>query len=57
MPQSPVSPGTTFRNDDMRAICNRLDPDMEKPEIVYRFSNGRTFESSDRGQDGFYRLT
>jgi hypothetical protein len=55
MPQSPVSPGATFRHESFIAICNKVDKDMNKPEIVYEFSNGKKFESSDRGEDGVYR--
>lgn len=48
------SPKPTFRVTDWRAICNKIDKDMEKPEIVYEFSNGRKFESSDRSDSGVY---
>lgn len=49
-----AGPGPTFRNTDLLALCNKVDKDMEKPEIVYEFSNGRKFESSDRSETGVY---
>ncbi len=29
--------------------------EYQKPDVAYEFSNGRKFESSDRGTTGFYR--
>lgn len=51
---SAVGPGASFVVTDLLAICNKVDKDMEKPEIVYEFSNGRRFESSDRSDSGVY---
>jgi hypothetical protein len=40
---------------DFRAICHKADPDMEKPEVVYKWSNGREKLSTDRTESGVYR--
>lgn len=40
---------------DWRALCNKHDPDMEKPEVVYKFSNKREKKSTDRTESGVYR--
>ena len=40
---------------DWRAICYKIDPDMEKPEVVYKFSNGKEKKSTDRTETGVYR--
>ena len=40
---------------DFRAICHKLDPEMEKPEVVYKFSNGKEKKSTDRAETGVYR--
>lgn len=29
--------------------------DAAKPDVVYRFSNGREFESTDKGETGIYK--
>jgi hypothetical protein len=49
-----AGPGPKFIVTDLRAICHKLDKDMEKPEIVYEWSNARKFESSDRSDSGVY---
>lgn len=41
--------------DDWRAKCFKVDPDMEKPEVVYKFSNGKEKTSTDRTETGVYR--
>lgn len=43
------------RVNDFRAICHKMDADMEKPEIVYKFSNGVEKKSTDRTESGVYR--
>lgn len=40
---------------DWRAICHKNDPDMEKPEVVYKFSNNKEKKSTDRTESGVYR--
>lgn len=49
-----AGPAPSTRVVDLRAICHRLDDQMEKPEVVYTFSNGKKFESSDRSDSGVY---
>lgn len=49
-----AGPPPTTRLKDLRAICHKLDDEMEKPEVVYTFSNGKKFESSDRSESGVY---
>lgn len=44
-----------YRNDDWNAMCRRLDPDMDKPEVVYKFSGNKQKKSTDRTQSGVYR--
>lgn len=39
---------------DWRALCNKADPEMEKPEVVYKFSNGKEKISTDRTDSGVY---
>lgn len=41
--------------EDMRAICHQLDSEMEKPEVVYKFSNAKQKVSTDRTEEGIYR--
>jgi hypothetical protein len=43
------------RVTDLNAIVRKLDPDMDKPESVYKMSNGREFKSTDRNETGVYR--
>lgn len=40
---------------DWRALCHKNDPEMEKPEVVYKFSNGKEKKSTDRAETGVYR--
>ena len=40
---------------DWRAICYKNDAEMEKPEVVYKFSNGKEKKSTDRTENGVYR--
>ena len=40
---------------DFRAMCFKHDKDMEKVEVVYKFSNGVEKKSTDRTESGVYR--
>ena len=40
---------------DWNAICHKADSEMEKPEVVYKFSNGKEKKSTDRTESGVYR--
>lgn len=50
----PTNP-PVFQTLNWLALVQKLDPDYSKSEVVYEFSNGRKFESSDRGETGVYR--
>jgi hypothetical protein len=50
-----AQPKPKFRTDDQRSRVLKLDPLFEKPEVVYRFSNGAEKVSTDRTQSGVYR--
>ena len=40
---------------DWNTLCRKADPDMDKPEIVYEFSNKTKRVSTDRQETGVYR--
>lgn len=40
---------------DWSALCHKHDPNMEKPEVVYKFSGGIEKKSTDRTESGVYR--
>lgn len=44
-----------FRIVDLRGLCTRHDPELNKQPIAYEFSNNRKFESSDRTGAGLYQ--
>lgn len=44
-----------FTQITLRSLVAKKDPDFNKPEVVYRFSNGREKTSTDRTQSGIYR--
>lgn len=50
-----TEPKPTTIVTDFRAIVLKNDPDFEKPEVVYKFSNGKEMKSTDRAQTGIYR--
>ena len=37
------------------ALVTKADKHRNRPDPAYEFSNGRTFESTDRGTTGVYR--
>lgn len=39
------------------ALCNKIDDEMDVPEVVYRFSNGEEKKSTDRTTGGVYGLS
>ena len=44
------------RNLSWKEICQKAwGKDWNKPETVYEFSGGKTFETTDRGETGIYR--
>ena len=36
-------------------LVRKADPKKDKPEVVYQFSNGRKFVSTDRSENGIYK--
>lgn len=54
MAQQASGPAPSFRVLDLSSLCHKADSEMEKPEVVYEFSNKRKFESSDRSSTGVY---
>lgn len=44
-----------FTQTNLRAEVTKKDPDFNKPEVVYRFSNGKEKTSTDRTTSGIYR--
>lgn len=51
----PSQPPPTTRVTDWNAMCRKVDADMDKPEVVYKFSNGKEKLSTDRTESGVYR--
>ena len=51
----PTQPKPTFRTDDQKSRCLKADPLLEKPEVVYKFSNGAQKTSTDRTESGVYK--
>lgn len=54
MPHDPAPPPTT-RTLNWLSLVTERDPDREKPDPAYQFSNGRKFESTDHAETGIYR--
>ena len=52
----PSQPPPTTIVSDWNAMCRKVDPNMDEPEVVYKFSNGKEKKSTDRTQSGVYRL-
>ncbi len=55
MTQSAHQPPPKTRTVNWRGEVQKADPDWQKPETVYKFSNGREFKSTDRQESGVYR--
>jgi hypothetical protein len=51
----PTQPAPNTRVTDWNAMCRKVDADMDKQEVVYRFSNGKQKLSTDRTESGVYR--
>ena len=51
----PTQPKPNFITTDFRAKCLKADPDLDKPEVVYRFSNRAEKKSTDRTESGVYK--
>lgn len=49
------APPPTTTVTDLNAICRKADPDMDKPEVVYEFSNKNKKLSTDRTESGVYK--
>ena len=49
------NPVTTRTVDYKRLIQHQNGKDHQKPEVVYQFSNGRKFDSTDKAESGIYR--
>lgn len=49
------NPVTTRTVDYKRLIQDQNGKDHQKPEVVYQFSNGRKFDSTDKAESGIYR--
>jgi len=47
-------PPSTIK-EDWNAICRKLDKEMDKPEVVYEFSNSQKKLSTDRTEKGLYK--
>lgn len=43
------------RTINWRALVQKHDPDFNKPEVVYKWSNGKKKKSTDRTTSGIYR--
>lgn len=41
----------SFRSE----VLKKWGPEYNKPDVAYRFSNGRTFDSTDRATSGIYK--
>ena len=49
-----MSEKVTTTEIDMKSIVRTVDPEYDEPEVVYEFSNGREFKSTDRTDSGVY---
>ena len=48
-------PLPTFSSRTMKELAQQAEgKDWNKPEVVYEFSNGRKFESTDNTDSGIY---
>lgn len=47
MATTPAKP--IFRDYNAKELAQRVDPDMNKPPVVYEFSNGRDFVEPSLG--------
>jgi len=51
-----TKPEQTSRTVSYSALVKkRYGKEWTRSEVVYRFSNGRVFRSSDRGETGIYK--
>ncbi len=48
-------PPPSQRIEDWGAIVRKHDKEFNKPEVVYRFSNGVKKTSTDRTESGVYK--
>lgn len=49
-------PQVQTRQFTIKEMADRADgKDRNKPEVVYEFSNGRKFESTDATESGIYK--
>ena len=48
-------PVTTQETTQLQKVRKAWGKEYDKSDIVYEFSNGKQFESSDRGTSGIYR--
>ena len=44
-----------FTQINLRALVAKKDPEFNKPEVVYKWSNGVEKKSTDRTESGIYR--
>ncbi len=49
----PTTPKVVIRHYPFSQLCELAEPDR-KPDVVYEFSNGRKFESTDATDSGIY---
>ena len=57
MANVPTDPPVSRKIDFGALVRKLLGDEFHKHEEVYKFSNGRKFESSDYGTQGIYRGT
>lgn len=50
-----TKPVTTRKTDFASEVRKHWGDEFYKPDVVYEWSNGKKFESTDRGTTGFYR--
>jgi len=56
--QNPQSkPVNTSNSTQQEKVRKAWGSEYDKSDVVYEFSNGRKFESSDRGTTGIYRAS
>jgi len=49
----PTTPRVTIRHYPFSELCKAAEGET-KPDVVYEFSNGRKFESTDATDSGIY---
>lgn len=53
-----TTPSANGRHIELVTIVRKIEgKNLRKPEVVYRFSNGRKFTSTDRTNHGIYSGT